>query len=632
MASAPPTGNITRNITVNVAVKGDAAAISALARLERVQAQAINAQRRAAQATQQSNTTQRAAVANVNQFRAGVQNLGFQLQDFAVQVGGGTSAIRAFSQQAPQAIGALGTMFSATSTLGKFLGGPWGVALGVATAALSPFIGKLFEAGETAKSTTESLVETLARLKAAADTRPEIAKALQRASDEYDIAAIALEKASARLAKARETFRQVASLGEDISGAQAIVSAAEIAEKRAEAAFAAARKNLRDAEKLFSDQASKESYEAFLNRFNAGSASTGGGSAGNAAPSLAPTPAELDAFQRARKEIADYAAELGDATKALRVFEEAKAQYVDDPAMLAFINAQADALKNKLRPNVDEVARALDEMGEKQAQAARDLDAFIATLNRGGAGGSQAAGILDQIERLEAALGRGGLKGGALARVTRDLEKLRYEYELMQLSLAQQEAIKIAFEGIEQFADAFGSAISGAQSFAKAFEQMGRSILQMLAQLAAKFVILEALKALFPGSKFVGGVASALGFANGGVIQGGVQKFASGGILTGPTLFPMARGMGLAGEAGAEAIVPLRRNASGNLGVGASPVNVTVVNNAGAQISVQQDERSGEVSVIVDQAVTRVAADIARGDGRVSRSLQSAYQLSRVKR
>ncbi|MFT3968419.1 MAG: hypothetical protein QM690_21325, partial [Sphingobium sp.] len=37
--------------------------------------------------------------------RAGLQNAGFQVQDFLVQVNGGTDALRAFSMQAPQFIG-----------------------------------------------------------------------------------------------------------------------------------------------------------------------------------------------------------------------------------------------------------------------------------------------------------------------------------------------------------------------------------------------------------------------------------------------------------------------------------------------------------------------------------------------
>jgi hypothetical protein len=40
--------------------------------------------------------------------RQGFAQLGLQVQDFAVQVGSGTSALRAFGQQAPQALAAFG--------------------------------------------------------------------------------------------------------------------------------------------------------------------------------------------------------------------------------------------------------------------------------------------------------------------------------------------------------------------------------------------------------------------------------------------------------------------------------------------------------------------------------------------
>nr|BAR24502.1 phage-related minor tail protein [uncultured Mediterranean phage uvMED] len=71
-------------------------------------------------------------------------------------------------------------------------------------------------------------------------------------------------------------------------------------------------------------------------------------------------------------------------------------------------------------------------------------------------------------------------------------------------------------------------------------------------------------------------------FAKGGVFaQNNVVPFAYGGVVNKPTLFPMANGMGLMGEAGAEAIMPLRRGRGGRLGVesaggGATNVNVSV--------------------------------------------------------
>jgi phage-related minor tail protein len=49
--------------------------------------------------------------------------------------------------------------------------------------------------------------------------------------------------------------------------------------------------------------------------------------------------------------------------------------------------------------------------------------------------------------------------------------------------------------------------------------------------------------------------------------RGNVIPFARGGIIDRPTLFPVARGTGLMGEARPEGILPLRRHPSGRLGV-----------------------------------------------------------------
>lgn len=94
-------------------------------------------------------------------------------------------------------------------------------------------------------------------------------------------------------------------------------------------------------------------------------------------------------------------------------------------------------------------------------------------------------------------------------------------------------------------------------------------------------------------SSFLAGNEFAAAVANGGVFSGGgLTAFASGGImgpmggmLNRPTVFPMANGgLGIGGEAGVEAVMPLKRGADGKLGVAAgggggggnTTINVTV--------------------------------------------------------
>ena len=96
-------------------------------------------------------------------------------------------------------------------------------------------------------------------------------------------------------------------------------------------------------------------------------------------------------------------------------------------------------------------------------------------------------------------------------------------------------------------------------------------------------------------SSYLSGNSYAAAVADGGVFSGGgLTAFAKGGILgpmggmlTKPTVFPMANGMGLAGEAGPEAVMPLKRGPDGKLGVassgggggGAVAVSITINDN-----------------------------------------------------
>ncbi len=77
-----------------------------------------------------------------NAARGGLQNFGYQVQDFAVQVAGGTSATRALSQQLPQLLSGFGLL---------------GIVLGTTAAIAIPVASALFNIGESSAAAAERI-------------------------------------------------------------------------------------------------------------------------------------------------------------------------------------------------------------------------------------------------------------------------------------------------------------------------------------------------------------------------------------------------------------------------------------------------------------------------------------------
>ena len=199
--------------------------------------------------------------------------------------------------------------------------------------------------------------------------------------------------------------------------------------------------------------------------------------------------------------------------------------------------------------------------------------------------------------------GRGsGGRGGAGAAATPAAEKVREVGE--QLKLVAIDADRAS----GMFATTFSSIITGAQGAEDALGQLARRIADMAIQ--------ASLNGLFDQM----GIFDWLGggkHARGNAISGGrVVPFARGGVVNGPSVFPMAKGMGLMGEAGPEAILPLRRGSGGKLGVdarSAAPVinmPVNIVNQApGVEVTTQRQD--GRLDIMVRRAVS----DTIRGGG-----------------
>ena len=117
---------------------------------------------------------------------------------------------------------------------------------------------------------------------------------------------------------------------------------------------------------------------------------------------------------------------------------------------------------------------------------------------------------------------------------------------------------KLADRFDKQLTNALASAVTSGKSFEDSLQKIGLSL--------AGMALGQGLKPLanLTGSLFSGMRGGITPFAKGGVVP-----FASGGVVSSPTYFPLGRGAGLMGEAGAEAILPLARGADGRLGVAA---------------------------------------------------------------
>jgi len=142
-----------------------------------------------------------------------------------------------------------------------------------------------------------------------------------------------------------------------------------------------------------------------------------------------------------------------------------------------------------------------------------------------------------------------------------------------------------------QLEDSLMSIVDGTKSVGDAFKDMSRAIIAEL----YRVIVVQQIVGQFQagGGGILGAAFSAFGSAVGGarapvkvnamgnVFYGGsVVPYADGGVVDGPTTFPMSGGnTGLMGEAGPEGILPLKRGSNGRLGVSAEGVGGVTVNN-----------------------------------------------------
>ena len=172
--------------------------------------------------------------------------------------------------------------------------------------------------------------------------------------------------------------------------------------------------------------------------------------------------------------------------------------------------------------------------------------------------------------------------------------------EVGSLSTALGSGLKRAFDGVVfdgmRLSDALGQV---AQSLSRSVYATAMRPVQN----ALGGALAEGINGLFSG---------VLGFAKGGAFaQGRVTPFAQGGVVSAPTVFPMRGGIGLMGEAGPEAILPLARGADGRLGVQAG--------GGGRAVSVVMNISTPDVKGF-ERSQSQIAANAARALARGQRN------------
>lgn len=167
------------------------------------------------------------------------------------------------------------------------------------------------------------------------------------------------------------------------------------------------------------------------------------------------------------------------------------------------------------------------------------------------------------------------------------------------------------------------------------FSQFVNSILADLTRMVVRMAVIAPIARGFldmmtggagVGFSFSGASPNAFQ-AKGGAWNDGVQFFANGGIVNSPTLFGHSQGLGVMGEAGPEAILPLKRSSDGSLGVGAAAVTINVINNSNSEVTTSETTTADGGRIIEVMIVGKVREGIANGS--FDQSLKQSFGLQR---
>jgi lambda family phage tail tape measure protein len=300
---------------------------------------------------------------------------------------------------------------------------------------------------------------------------------------------------------------------------------------------------------------------------------------------------QKDKYDEIKRKMQETLYAQADMNEAQLVEANLRKQYRRDPKALA---AELDDLK--IRQRFSDLGKQQLDEARKAKMDSKEIKKMTDALKASEAEALKTAYAIrqidEQIKKLNAAdIGQGfqtGLKS--------------YLESIGTISENVASLTTNAFQGLSNVI--IDLATTGKANFTDFANSIIKDMIRITTQQLIMRPIVQGIDSLFGGGKPTGGIG-ALGFtmpslmANGGVFaSNGIQPFAMGGIVNNPTLFKFANGggfnTGVMGEAGPEAIVPLKRGSNGKLGIAGGGGTSVVVNVDAKGTSVQGNGGRGD--------------------------------------
>ena len=587
---------------------------------------------------------------STNRFGMYAQQVGYQVGDFFVQVQSGTSALVAFGQQGTQLAG--------------LLPGVAGAVIGVSLAVGTMLLRTLLQAREAADSTSTGFVDFEASLKSARSATKELTQdiallkggfedlneavlsnSLKKAQDALNALKIAAKLVGGPLGGKRTLNQEKAQSAIDLAQKELDVYLKQRAEKEKLVSLERARLagislfyeyQQRDLQIVKDRDAAVKKILDKQDKLNKGAAL-------ELTSLLSSNELLTKAILIGKDHVKVKALEREQTLKAYEddlkrdgLGDDLIRGLVDQKQMAYLLADQleraeaADQRRSKIKFSnlgMSDAMLALQyqEMGQSRANAPKEppkakktsgakespqekLAKYIEGKKQEQVLEKQLVGVLGEERQIQTELFN--IKNQYAGVITPQQEKeLENTLRLTQAERDRQAVVEEAASQQEQLANFIGNSmenammgiVDGTVSVKDAFKSMASEIIKELYRVLVVQQMVNAAKGFF-------GITA----ADGAVVSGGseVKAYANGGVVSGPTTFPMAGGKtGLMGEAGPEAIMPLKRGSNGKLGVqmeGGSQGNVVI--NQSFNFQANGDD---SVKKLIAQAAPKIA-DMAK--------------------